>query len=206
MTFLVTWLGVSAWPQVVVQLALLLVLGWLIVCEFRQAIENKWLRFILLGYVLANLVACLWIMGGTYLSWRADDFAKHFLPPYQSWQYFLNHAWIFIFEPFIFRILLSSVWVGLLWLAKKYSKSLWLDSKDIWLAALTSLAVPWPAGFVYAFLALIFMIILAIVLYIKQHDSHIRVALSLPMLISSIVCILATKFLINWLWLIGVRV
>jgi hypothetical protein len=84
-----------------------------------------------------------------YFNWRANDFTRQFLPPYNSWAYFTSYSFFKFFAPFLIAVFAALLLVEAFSLMNKKSGERFFEKEEIYFAAIAIIAMGYPAWVVY---------------------------------------------------------
>lgn len=106
---------------------------------FRK-ISFKKLIWLLIG---ATVVFDFGLSLVQYFVWRANSFSRFFLPPYQSWDYFLSYSFFHFFLADILSLFSALFFYVIFKTFKKY-KGHFISECELNLLFLASLLIAWP--------------------------------------------------------------
>jgi asparagine N-glycosylation enzyme membrane subunit Stt3 len=160
--------------------------------SFLKKISNKRLLYCFLG---VTFLYDIMLTVTQYLVWKAAPFTRFFLPPYQSWKYFMGYTFIHIWISHLLVFVVAFLFFALLKILKKYKDEV-ISASDLSLALLASLILGWPKIIIYIplFLALALLdSVFNLIVYKRQ-----RIALTLPLLLAALIVFFFGNYLLGF--------
>lgn len=142
---------------------------WLVVLAtaayilFRPSLRlRKTLFWLLAAGIAARALLALYFTVGQLVVWSDSELGKLFLPPNQSWSYFISYVGERYWLAAILALVLAGLWYGFLRLVGNRSER-YLDVGELELTTLLVFASGWPDALILAPLAGMALVLFSLV-------------------------------------------
>ena len=122
-----------------------------------------------------------------YFIWKNNELTVRFLPPYESWSYFINYVSTRFWMALFLALVITAVWYGFLWLLGK-GTSRFFDTGEKALGALTLFLTGCPLALVFS--PLLFVSVIAVSLFRMVVWKQQYTTMGLPMLFAAVITLL----------------
>lgn len=111
-------------------------------------------KFFALGVIAFMSLLLLGLSYLQYRTWLGHPLSKFFLPPYQSWDYFLTYVGSKFFAPYAISLVLAIIFFAALGVANKKFGERFFEREEIALIAISIFLVGHPGWIFYMVLAI----------------------------------------------------
>lgn len=148
--YIPAWLILNGDIAISLALAVLAIAGYILLRPGSQL--QKALMVLGIAGVAARLALGLYFTLGQLVVWSSNELGRLFLPPNQSWWYFITYVGERYLLDAILALLLAALWYGFLKLVGSRSER-YLDEGEIELTTIMVFAAGWPNALIMAPLA-----------------------------------------------------
>lgn len=186
-----TWIGLHA---VTVISWLALMTSVVTYAFFRSRLKSVMALVGMVVIVLYTAIA-VFLSYMQYLAWTSSEIGLLFLPPHQSWSYYLGYVGLRYWLAPVFTLFIAGLWYGFVRLLGSRSER-YFNRGEMELTAVIMLAVGWPASLVLLPIAGVVLVLYSLIrlLIFKQSLT----TLAVPFLLAGGIALFAADTLREW--------
>lgn len=120
-----------------------------------------WAKRIFIGAIALVFIFLVFQSFRQYEAWHQNSIAKHLLPPYQNWNYFIFYVFTRFFAPYVFSLAAAALFLAAAKFLNKKGKENFFHPEEYWLGASAIFLTGHPGW--------IFYLVFLILAYLSVH-------------------------------------